>query len=192
MTHISNLPRDLGSPLPPPRFSLRTLWIVMTVLCCLFAVMAAIGLWLSAVLALFLSLLMAHVLGNSLGTRLRNETSRQIASERSVASVAPAPLEWEVVAPKRLTQRTRLHRITLLMGIGGALIGGELGGVGFSAMYDPAPVSAVVLGVVSAGVLGAFAGFLASSFLSVIRQALAEAHQGANAPLRPRVVAPPR
>jgi hypothetical protein len=192
MTHQADLPRDLGGPLPPPRFSLRTLWIVMTALCCLFAVMAAIGLWLSAVLALFLSLLMAHVLGNSLGTRLRNETSRQIAVERGATSAAPVPIAWEVVAPKRLTQRTSLHRITLLMGIGGALVGGELGGVGFAAMYEQAPASAVALGVVSAGVLGAFAGFLASSFLSVVRQALAEAHQGANTPLRPRVAAPPR
>jgi hypothetical protein len=190
MTHIPDLPRDLGSPLP--RFSLRTLWVAMTVLCCLFAVMAAIGLWLSAVLALFLSLLMAHVLGNSLGTRLRDQTTRQIAAARDASAAGPAPIEWEVVAPKRLTQRARLNRITLLMGIGGALVGGELGGVGFAAMYDHAPVSAVALGVVSAGVLGAFAGFLASSFLSVVRQALAEAHQGANAPLRPRVAAPPR
>ncbi len=77
------------------------------------------------------------------------------------------------------------------MTIGGALIGAEFGGLGLAAIYPRASVAAVTLGVVSSAVLGGFAGFLASSFLSVVRQALAEAHRGAAAATRRTVTADP-
>jgi hypothetical protein len=168
--------------LTPPRFSLRTMLLVVTALCCLFAVMAGVGMIWSAVLLLFLSLVVAHVLGNSLGTKLRDQTSRQIEAERAsrppVAAAAPSPSEL-AEAPRRLTERTSLHRVTFVMAGLGAFVGAELGGVGVAAIYPQASNSAVALGVLSAAVLGALTGFLASSFIAVVRQALAEAHRGA-------------
>jgi hypothetical protein len=174
---------DLLVPgLSPPRYSLRTLLVVVTLCGCLFGVMATVGMFYSAMLALFLSLVGAHVVGNSLGTKLRDQTTQQIDAARAARPPAPAMSLPRDLAnpPRRLTERARLHRITLVMGIGGAMLGGELGGVGLSATYPEAPISAVALGVVSSATLGAFVGFLTSSFLSVVRQALAEAHRGAN------------
>jgi hypothetical protein len=169
-----------GTALRPPRFTLRTLLLTMTALCCLFAVMSAVGMVGSAVLVLFLCLIAGHVLGNSVGTRLRDQASRQIAVEQAVRPPPPAvPVRLDVAAPRQLTQRVRLKRIALLVTIAGATIGAQFGGLGLAAIHPHSSLAAVALGVFSSAVLGGFAGFLASSFLSVVQQALAEAHRGA-------------
>jgi hypothetical protein len=179
--------------LGPPRFSLRALLLAVSALCCLFALMAAVGLVWSAAIALLLTLVLAHVLGNSLGTKLRDQTSRQVAADRQGCGRQSAMVATtDLLGPRRLAERARLNRVTLLMAIGGALIGGELGGLGAASIYPQASLAAVGLGVLSAAVLGAFAGFLASSFLSVVRQALAEAHRGANPAQRRNVPGQPR
>lgn len=187
-------PQDPQQPaLGPPRFSLRTLLAAISLLCCLFALMSAIGLLWSTALVLFLGLILAHVLGNSLGTKLRDQASRQIDADRSLTPPTPClPVRVNVEAPRRLTERTGLHRITLLMTVGGALVGGELGGLGLAAIYPRESIAAVGLGVISSAVLGAFAGFAASSFLSVVRQALAEAHRGADSAVQQRMAGGPR
>ncbi|MGD9723668.1 MAG: hypothetical protein AB7O59_20205 [Pirellulales bacterium] len=184
-THSDN---PNASALRPPRFTLRTLLVSMTALCCLFAVMAAVGLLWSAVLSLFLGLVLAHVLGNSLGTRLRDRSTRQSAAEHA-AGLRPSQASCKplIAAPQQLTERVRLTRITLLLTVGGALVGAELGGVGVTVIHPQAAAGAMVLGIVSSGVLGGFAGFLGSSFLWVVRQALAEAHRGAAPAARPLV-----
>jgi hypothetical protein len=170
-------PAETG--LRPPRFSLRALLLCMAALGCLFAIMSAVGLVWSAVILLFLSLVAAHVLGNSFGTRLRDQASREIALKRAAQPREPPDvIRLNVDAPRQLTERARLNRVTLVTSAGGALVGAEFGGAGLAAIYPQAPLGAVVLGVVSSAVLGGFAGFLASSFLSVVRQALAEAHRG--------------
>lgn len=167
---------ELHAALDPPRFSLRTLLVVMTALGCLFGLMTAVGSVWSTVILLFLSLVLAHVLGNSLGTRLRDRASRQVAAETEghspTRAVAP---RLENSEPGRLTQRTRLSRITLFMAMGGAVAAAFLGGTGLAGIYPEASAPAVALGAVSSAVLGAFAGFMASSFLSVTHQAWREA-----------------
>lgn len=179
--------------LRPPKFSLRGLWLIMTVLCCLFALMAAIGLFWSAVLLLVLCLVMAHVLGNSMGTRLREHANRQVEHDRALGRREPPDvIRLNVDAPRQLTQRIRLKRITLVMTVGGAVVGAEFGGAGLAAIHPQAPIGAVALGVVSSAVLGGFAGFLASSFLSVVRQALNEAHRGSTPPAKPPLASEPR
>ncbi len=83
MALVSEQHELLEPALRPPRFTLRTLWIVITALCCLFAVMASLSALWSAMLLLFLCLIAAHVLGNSLGTKLRDHTNRQIRVARA-------------------------------------------------------------------------------------------------------------
>jgi hypothetical protein len=163
------------SALGPPQFTLRALLAAITLLSCLFALMSAVGTLWSLVLALFLSLVSAHVLGNSLGTRLRDRASRLSAVEGRSRPFSVGPLQPLVAAPKRLTQRGRLSRITPVTSIGAALAGATLGGVGLTAIYPQASLAAAALGIVSSAVLGAFAGFTTSSFLSVACQALGEA-----------------
>jgi hypothetical protein len=166
---------ELRAALDPPRFSLRTLLVVMTALGCLFGLMTAVGSVWSMVILLFLGLVSAHVLGNSLGTKLRDRASRQVAIETARHAPARAGAPRLEVEPGRLTQRTRLSRITFFMALGGAVAGAFLGGTGLAGIYPEASAPAVALGVVSLAVLGAFAGFMASSFLSVMHQAWREA-----------------
>ncbi len=62
---------DHEGPLGPPRFSLRSLFLAVTALGCLFGAMAALGSFWSLVILLFAALVAAHVIGNAVGTRLR-------------------------------------------------------------------------------------------------------------------------
>jgi len=172
-----------GSALGPPRFSLRTLLAGMSALCVLFALMAAVGTIWSLVLAFFLSLVLAHVLGNSLGTKL---CSRQALPAGNLPSVG---VSVEHARPSRLALRTGLHRATTYMTLGGSLLCGVFGGAGLAAISPGASAGAVVLGICSSAVLGGFLGFTASSFFSVARAAIREAL--ADPTLRQPVAHPP-
>src|SRR4029077_15794943 len=176
MPMILPKPELPGSALEPPRFSLRALLLATTALGCLFGLMSAVGGTWSLVLVFFLSLILAHVLGNSVGTKLRDRASRRLEPIESRDAAGVRSLrELAIAGPARLTLRTRLNRITLVVSIGGALLGGALGATRFSGMYRDSPVAAGVLGMISSAVLEAFAAFAASSFLSVALQALGEA-----------------
>jgi hypothetical protein len=169
-------PEDPDATLRPPQFTLRTLLVAITLLACAFAVMTAIGsVWTLAIL-LFAALVAGHVVGNALGTTLRDRSARRKVDEREVAVRAGPRLE--IVSPSRLTVPARLHWITMVMAAGGALAGGYFGGAALAASYPEATTAAVVLGFASSGVLGGLAGFAASSFVSVVQQALREAHAG--------------
>jgi len=177
MSATTHQPDDREAGLGPPRFTLRALLVVVTLAGCLFGLMTALGgVWSMAIL-MFLCLIAAHVAGNSLGTRLRDRASRRTTDELRLPSSNPAPasVKLEVAAPHSLNQRVRLNRLTPVMTAGGALAGGALGGMLSAGVYPEAGAAAVGLGVISAAVLGAFAGFAASSFFSVARAALGEA-----------------
>lgn len=182
-------PEDSDGTLKPPQFTLRTLLIAMTALACLLAVMTAIGSWWSMAVLLVLALVSAHVAGNALGTKLRNHSARRRVVPSSEPARRAVPRR-DIASPQRLTQRTRLHWMTLVMSGGGALAGGYFGGSALAANYPEATTAAVMLGVVSSGVLGALAGFTASSFLEVVRQALSEAHAASDTH-KPRAVRRP-
>ncbi|MEX0679437.1 MAG: hypothetical protein WD063_20345 [Pirellulales bacterium] len=189
VAHAPPPPEDQGAALKPPQFTLRTLLVVMTALACLFAVMTAVGSAWSLAILLLLALVSAHVLGNAAGTKLRDRSVRRpIVRSRDAPSRAARTREF--ASPKRLTEPARLHWITLVMSLGGALAGGYFGGSALAASYPDASAAAVVLGVVSSGVLGGFAGFATSSFLWVMRQALSEAHAGSDRH-KPRAVRRP-
>jgi hypothetical protein len=167
--------------LEPPRFTMRTLLFVVSGLCCVFAVMAAVGMIWSVAMVLVAALVGAHVLGNSLGTRLRDRQTRELADEaRAVVAPRPPP---PTLAPPKLAGRTRLHRLIALATLVGAAAGADLGGALAAYTYPEAPMSAVALGVISVAVLGGFLGFGTSSFISIARQAMGEA-LGNHDPLR--------
>jgi hypothetical protein len=175
MSHDTLEPVDRPNALGPPRFTLRTMLLAMTALGCLFGVMTALGsLWSIAIL-FFGCLVAGHVIGNSVGTRLRDGAPRQERfssapfGERVGAAYSSAPLG------SGLSRRGRLSRTTLVMTFCGASAGAFLGGTGLAAIYPEAGAPAVALGVVSSAVLGGFVGFLTSSFLSVTLKAWREA-----------------
>jgi hypothetical protein len=162
---------DSGSLLGPPRFSLRALLATMSGLCCMFAAMSAMGPLGSIVVLLFFCLAAAHVLGNSLGTRLRDGATEKMPQRCEKRTMPP----HAVSAPTRLSERTGMRRATYLMAAGGTISGGIGGALASAALYPDAGPAAVALGTGSLAVLGTFAGFIASSFLSVARSAMREA-----------------
>lgn len=183
---------DLEAALGPPRFSLRALLVAVTVLCCVFGLMTALGSVWSMAILLFLCLVLAHVLGNSMGTRLQDQASRRVALEMSLDSHPSSLVKLEVAAPRGLTERARLNRITLVMAMGGALVGGAVGGTLSAIIYPEAGAAAIGLGLVSSAVLGAFVGFTASSFVCVARAAIGEAMRDCNPAIRRLSKHPPQ
>lgn len=146
--------------------------LLVTALCGgLFALMSALGAMWSMALLLIGGLMLAHVLGNSLGTRLRDGTTSAVGP-RSIASDGPASPS---IVASRLTKHTRLGRVAVVLSALGGSLGAFLGGMGSAAMYPEAGPGAVLLGVISATVLGTFVGFVISSFFLVLRDAWREA-----------------
>jgi len=135
---------------------------------------AAIG-WLGlagwlAVLVLLASVTV-HVAGNAIGTRLREATDRDLTR---VGSPRPPPALPPQLPPAPLQRRSTLGSLVPVSTVIGGLCGGTAGSV---ALYSLASrsVAGAVLGGVSSAVLGALFGFLAASFIEILRTSLREA-----------------
>jgi hypothetical protein len=154
------------------QFRLRTMLLMVTLCGAACAVMHAIGPVWSAILCFMLLLAAMHVLGNAIGTRLRDDATANAATDaRDRPNCPPA-----VLAPthvKRLAQRAPLGRWIGVLSAVGLVAGGTLGGLLFSGQVTPA---GAVVGTMSSAVLGGFAAFLAGSFLRVGFSALWQAH----------------
>src|SRR5688572_10022756 len=103
------------------QFQLRTLFVGVGLLGVVFAI-ARLGGWgVSLALVTFIALAAAHVVGNVLGTRLRDEVSPQL-------NQTPAHLPHAVDLDQRriegrLNQRTPLGRFIHFTSGGGAILG---------------------------------------------------------------------
>jgi hypothetical protein len=181
---------DHDGVLGPPRFTLRALLGAVTALGCLFGLMTALGTVWSMALVLFLTLIAAHVAGNSLGTKLRDRASRRGPGERPVDFQPGQRPKLEVVSPQPLTQRARLNRVTLVVAAAAALAGGALGGAAAAEIYPRAGAAALALGAGSSAILGAFVGFAVTSFVCVVRAAMREALCGCDPAVRPTAERP--
>ena len=162
----------------PPQFGLRAMFIGMTVLGASFALFAAIGLAISAMLTLFVALVILHVVGNALGMRLRDgyisgssgPTCNEL-NERPLATTAPV-----VSAARRLQENTAIRRPWLIAAAIGAAIFGTLGGIGIAAAVGKKlTIAGLALGIGSSAALGGMFGFMVCSLWSVARTAWREA-----------------
>jgi hypothetical protein len=169
---------DQDSTLQPPQFTLRALLLWTTAAAVLLSVLMTIGAFWAAALLFLLALVAAHVIGNSLGTRLRDgrQPRAYTRDPRAVATHVP-------VAPPsgRLRERKGLHWINLVFTGAGATAAGYFGGRALAEIYPDATAAAIVVAHISSGVLGGFAVFVVTSFLAVLRQALSEAHAASDA-----------
>jgi len=169
--------RDEGPlRLDRPRFRLRTLWLIVTLVCLALGAMVWIGPMGSFVLVLGIGLLVCHVVGNSIGTRLRDQTSEQLRQQ------APSPVQAQ---PVKFAPATRL-------GLAGRVIGWKVAiaclvGASLGAYYGTqqllgqgltrAAVREVIVTAGSLAVLGGFAAFLATTFLAVGLKAFLESRR---------------
>jgi hypothetical protein len=152
----------------PLQFSLRgLLWL--TALCsALFAVMMAVGMVASLFLLMVVGLVVAHVLGNAIGTRLRDDALHRRDQSLPRGAVQPSSGAMPAATDSALRQRRPLGLSLTVFVAAGALGGALLGRLLF--FYSPWQHGAVpdaVVGIGSCSVLGALAGFMASSFFKV-------------------------
>jgi hypothetical protein len=149
----------------------------LVITCCglLFAVLETIGLAASFGVLPILTLVGLHVVGNALGTSLRDEAKLADGQEPDRIHF---PLQLDLPPDTRLRQHARLGWVVYLATLAGALAGAYLG-VLFLRNIESASTKGIVLGAISSGVLGGFLGFLYGSFfktwLSAWWQASAEA-----------------
>ncbi len=153
--------------------------LAVTGCCLLLGLMKEIGPLPSALLCLFLLLIILHVAGNALGTSLRKEADRKI-DEDGPPSPLPPRSARAAEPPGRLRERTSPGWIVVILTALGAAVGGSLGSMAY-AYWTDVTTAGLIVGSISAAILGGFFGFLSGCFLKTLlrawRQALEEAPQ---------------
>ena len=169
------------SRLRPPRFGLKTLLWLVTALAICFASIGYLGSHATALLILFALAVLAHVVGNAMGTQLRD-----LGSQRAVDRADPTagggkfrPLTESDFAPAtRLRDRVPLGRPLTIVTLLGTVCSGVGGGFLFMRlMRPPIQMTNVALGFIAAAVLGGIWTFAAASFLQVAAGAIWQARQ---------------
>jgi hypothetical protein len=177
-----------GSP-APLQFRLRTIFWLMVAAGTLFAVMQLIGAVWSAILVWFLVLVLAHVTANFWGTRIapgqtQHGLEEEGRHERALRDVRGERAASVAVGAVRLSESARPGWPMFLVTGVGALVGGTLGGVSlFLLSLEQAGYTGVIVGTLSAAVVGGFLGFLTSTFAQIALRAWNEAVCGAPPPV---------
>jgi hypothetical protein len=173
---------DSSRQLPRPQFTLRTLFLLITLVCLLLAACQVLSPLAIGVLLLVLLSVLAHVAGNAIGTQLRDGDSApaaggkdQLGGDGIHAGLpeihARRPLVADDFARRsQLSHRDSLRWLVILPSIViGATSGGLLGTWWLS--HIPAiqlsPLKLVV-GATATTVLGGMLGFLLSAFLKTL------------------------
>lgn len=150
------------------QFGTRSLLIGTTACALIALVFQRFGAVSGVALVWFLILAGAHVAANAFGTRQTMGVSRPRAPSVEIESAiryAPAtPLRYQRGLGRRL----------VIITASGALLGLLLGTAGL-VLILPANLPGIVLGSVSAAVLGGFLGFVAGSFVMVATRSFREA-----------------
>lgn len=141
--------------------------VVIGVACAAIEWLGVAGWIAAAVLAASVAM---HVIGNALGTSLREATDRDLRRVGTVAAAAPTLPRHRA---HRLEQRTSLGRLVPVSAGIGALCGGAVGATALVAWTSCTPAGAA-LGGMSAAVIGGLVGFLAASFVEIVRVSLQE------------------
>lgn len=167
--------------LQPPQFRLRTMFWFIALLCAVFALMGTVGPLGAAALVLFVLAAIAHVAGNSLGTRLRASGDQSHATGAGDKATRPGSLSENDYAPKsKLAERYSLGATIVVLTTLGVILGAGGGGFGLALLnWERLTWPALVLAGVACGVLGGLIGFCASSFVHVLLGAQLQALRGA-------------
>jgi hypothetical protein len=165
----------------PWQFGLKGMLLAVTALCVLFALMGAVGMLGAVVLAWFGLLAAAHVVGNAVGTRLRDDVDRQMRERKlldeepgQMLLAAPRPPPNKL-APVKLHENTRVSRLAIACAALGVVGGGTFG---LTTLWGQANAVGVAVGAISLAILAGFFCFTAGSFMQMVGRALGEANKG--------------
>ena len=183
MPLISASQKQTESALKPPQFRLRTMLIAVAVICVLLAVMVAVGMIWAMALLMFVLLIAAHVVGNSLGTQLRDHGSRvAVLAEReetrhTAESEPNRPASrWQPPSAGRMQEKRPVGWLLIVLTVVGGLATGVVGGSGISSLYwDRIGPVAMAMATLASGIVGAMAVFVTSVFIDMVRRVWREA-----------------
>jgi len=159
------------------RFGLRSLLLLVGLLCVALAAIKVVS-WLSLGMGLLIILcIAAHVFGNSLGTKLREQSRQTEGDGGPDATHRPSDRATVAFAPTTgLSERRPLGVIVVVVVglgmLGGAVLGYWLLGM---ALEERANWANMTLGTAAFVVLGGFSGFAICTFLKVVIGANLEA-----------------
>lgn len=181
MTQTEIPPNDLRPGLPPPQFRLSTMMLAVTMLCLLFATFAAIGSHGGLILILFVLAVLAHVAGNALGMRLRENGDTPLADDgltpARMAGRRRRPTKGDFAPVTPLSHRRALGLIILILTCLGIVAGAALGGSWVARIGGEPTLVSVGFAILFCGAMGGFATFLMSSFLKVTIGAFLQARR---------------
>jgi hypothetical protein len=143
--------------------------VVLGIACAAIGWLGIVG-WLAT--AILLASIAAHVAGNALGTRLREATDHDLVRLGGSRPARPTPPPR--LPPTPLQRRTSLGSLVPVSAIIGGGCGGLVGAIALFAWAGSSPAGAL-LGGVSSAVVGGLFGFLAASFVQIVRTSLREA-----------------
>jgi MFS family permease len=160
--------------------------VVLAVACAAIGWLGLAG-WLAA--AVLLASVAMHMAGNAIGTRLREATDLDLSQRQD--AVMPVQIAiLPATRPTPLERRSSLGRLLpVSVGIGG-LCGGLAGTVALLWLTDCSPAGAM-LGGTSSAVIGGLFGFLAASFVEIVRASLRESLAAERAVLPSAGTTPP-
>jgi hypothetical protein len=171
MTQPGLIPDDRRPVLQPPRFGLLSLLVAIAILSALFAISHYFGTYGAAIAILFVLCVVAHVVGNALGTKLRDFGDRPVQPDGSPTRPLQVPRKLTAAdfAPlTRLRERYSLGRRIFVITTAGAVIGGLVGYLCVVWLADDQTGWHVFgLGAVACAVLAGIWTFAAASFLQV-------------------------
>jgi hypothetical protein len=182
----TTLPEDRRPVLQPPRFGLLSLLLAIAGLSGLFAIVHYFGAYGAAIAILFVLCVAAHVVGNALGTKLREfgDTPLEVdgtPARRAPFSRPPTPAEFAPLT--RLRQRYSLGKRIVVITVGGAVAGGLLGFFTVLWLADQTTAWHVFgLGVLACAVLGGIWTFAAASFVQVTWNEFLDARRDSSRP----------
>ena len=173
--------------LSPPQFRLSTLLWVVAALSALFSAMTAAGPLGGFVLLLMVLAVLAHIVGNSIGTRLRSCGNATIDDRESApAHHRDAHIKHKAPA-SNLANTSGVTRSMVIFTVSGAVLMGTLGAsLLMWFVWGRLNLPTAIVAIVSPAVLGGLLGFAISSFTRTAGGAWREAHVGHLQERRPR------
>lgn len=176
---MTMMPDDRRAGLQPPQFRLSTMLWGVALLAALCGLVTYFGLHSALVLVLFALAIAAHVAGNALGTQLRANGDRPLPRENGEAVARPIrrmPAAEDFAPSTELRDRRSLGLPIVIATMAGGILTAAVGGLLMVAILDQAPTwTAIIVGTVACGALGAIWTFVAFSFVQVAWSALWQA-----------------
>lgn len=177
-------PDDRRPVLQPPRFGLLALLVAIAVMGGLLAIVHYFGAYGASIAILFALCVAAHVLGNAMGTRLRDLGDRPVSADGAPISKASnygKPAASDFAPLTRLRERHSLGKPVFIITVAGAILGGLLGYAAVCWLADARTGWHVFgFGTVAFAVLGAIWTFAAVSFVKVIFGEMLHAHRNSS------------